>query len=90
MRLLRDDPFATLLAPPSDETPDAKAIRERAEAEARSVSDAIDEQLRQERFALKKKRKPVKVLLLGQSESGTSFHLTCCFISLDRQANQPL
>lgn len=45
-------------------------IREHAEAEARRVSDSIDEQLRQERMALKKKRKPVKVLLLGQSESG--------------------
>ena len=34
------------------------------------MSDEIDEQLRNERLALKKKKPPVKVLLLGQSESG--------------------
>ncbi|KAF8125644.1 guanine nucleotide binding protein, alpha subunit [Boletus edulis] len=67
-----DDPFAFILAPPHDETFDEKETRERAEAEARRVSDSIDEQLRQERVALKKKKKPVKVLLLGQSESGKS------------------
>ncbi|KAG6377714.1 guanine nucleotide binding protein, alpha subunit [Boletus reticuloceps] len=67
-----DDPFALILAPPRDETPEAKEARERAEAEARRVSDDIDEQLRQERIASKKMKKPVKVLLLGQSESGKS------------------
>ncbi|KAI6037976.1 guanine nucleotide binding protein, alpha subunit [Pisolithus marmoratus] len=40
--------------------------------EARKTSEAIDEQLRQERAALKKKKKPVKLLLMGQSESGKS------------------
>lgn len=69
-RLSSDDPFALILAPPSDESLEAKQVRERAEADARRVSDSIDEQLRQERIALKKKKKPVKVLLLGQSESG--------------------
>ena len=66
-----EDPFASILAPPPGESPEAKEARERAEAEARRVNDGIDEQLRQERIALKKKKKPVKVLLLGQSESGT-------------------
>lgn len=65
------DPLASLLAPPPNETPQQKAARERAEAEARKVSEAIDEQIRQEKMAMRK-RGPVKVLLLGQSESGKS------------------
>lgn len=63
VRLSLDDPFALALAPPPNETAAEKETRERAEAEARSVSDVIDEQIRQERIALKKK-KSVKVLLL--------------------------
>jgi hypothetical protein len=67
-----EDPFAFILAPPTDESPEEKEARECVETEARRVNDSIDEQLRQERMALKKKKKPVKVLLLGQSESGMS------------------
>lgn len=65
-----DDPLAAAIAPPADETVEERAARERREAEAKRVSDGIDENLRAERAAAKKKRKPVKVLLLGQSESG--------------------
>ncbi|KAH9924236.1 G-alpha-domain-containing protein [Amylocystis lapponica] len=72
-RSLDDDPFAQYLAPPSDETTEQKEQRLSAEAEARRISDKIDEQLKEERAALKNsKKKPVKVLLLGQSESGKS------------------
>ncbi|EIM80220.1 G-alpha-domain-containing protein [Stereum hirsutum FP-91666 SS1] len=67
-----DDPLTAALAPPPDETAEQRELREAAEAEARRVSDEIDEQLRNERMALKKKKAPVKVLLLGQSESGKS------------------
>lgn len=67
-----DDPLTLVLAPPPGESPEEKETRERAEVEARRLSDGIDDQLRQERIALKKKKKPVKVLLLGQSESGMS------------------
>ena len=67
-----DDPLTMAIAPPKDETPEQRAERERKEAEARRVSDEIDEQLRVERAALKKRKPPVKVLLLGQSESGAS------------------
>jgi hypothetical protein len=38
--------------------------------EARRRSDAIDDDIKLERSALKKERNVVKVLLLGQSESG--------------------
>lgn len=67
-----DDPLSHILAPPPNESPLACQTRIRAEADARRVSDAIDEQLRSERAALKKKRRPVKLLILGQSESGAS------------------
>ncbi|KAG5635583.1 hypothetical protein H0H81_010729 [Sphagnurus paluster] len=65
-----EDPLALALAPPPDETPEARAVRELAEAEAKRVSDGIDEQLKREREAERKKKRPVKLLLLGQSESG--------------------
>lgn len=71
MRADSDDPLTRALAPPEDETAEARDARLRAEAEARRVSDAIDEQLGRERAALKK-RKLMKMLLLGQSESGKS------------------
>ena len=64
-----EDPLARLLAPPPNESPEEKEARLRLEAEARQISDRIDEQIKAERAALKKNR-PVKVLLLGQSESG--------------------
>ena len=68
-RSVDEDPLARILAPPPNETPEEKETRLRLEAEARQISDKIDEQLKAERAALKKNR-PVKVLLLGQSESG--------------------
>jgi hypothetical protein len=67
-----DDPLTIALAPPPNETPAQREAREKAELQARRVSDDIDEQIRGERAALKKKKRPVKVLLLGQSESGKS------------------
>ncbi len=68
-RSVDEDPLSRLLAPPPNETVEDREIRLRLEAEARLISDKIDEQLKAERAALKKTR-PVKVLLLGQSESG--------------------
>ena len=63
------DPFSFMTAPPSNESPEEMAIREKVEAEAKKISEQIDESINQERSALKKKRH-IKVLLLGQSESG--------------------
>ncbi|KAJ2969142.1 hypothetical protein NUW54_g13031 [Trametes sanguinea] len=68
-RAVDEDPLSRLLAPPPNETPEERETRLRLEAEARLRSERIDDQLRAERAALKKNR-PVKVLLLGQSESG--------------------
>ncbi|TFY61662.1 hypothetical protein EVG20_g6974 [Dentipellis fragilis] len=67
-----EDPLSAAIAPPPDETPEQRAAREQAEEEARRVSDEIDEFLRSERNAQRKRKPVVKVLLLGQSESGKS------------------
>lgn len=67
------DPFARLTAPPVDETAEQRRVRERREEEARKINDEIDEALKLEREELKaKRRNRLKVLLLGQSESGKS------------------
>lgn len=57
------------MLPPPDETVEQKQAREQKEAEAKKISDSIDEELKRERAALKKKQ-IVRVLLLGQAESG--------------------
>lgn len=70
-RSIDNDPLTAAIAPPKNESTAARAARLRAEAEARRVSDEIDEQLKQDRATRRRHRPCVKVLLLGQSESGT-------------------
>ena len=65
------DPLDAALRPPIDETPEEKIVRLAQEAEARRVSHQIDEDIKRER-TFRKKRQVVKLLLLGQSESGES------------------
>ncbi|EGO03512.1 hypothetical protein SERLA73DRAFT_175022 [Serpula lacrymans var. lacrymans S7.3] len=67
-----NDPLAIVDAPPPNETPHEKSAREEREAEAKRISDLIDENIKAERAELKKEKDVVKVLLLGQSESGKS------------------
>jgi len=67
-----DDPLTAALTPPQNETPEARAIRLSREEEARRVSQAIDESIRTER-QMNKKHKIVRILLLGQSESGARY-----------------
>ncbi|KAG6836284.1 hypothetical protein H0H93_009475, partial [Arthromyces matolae] len=65
-----EDPLSLAIAPPPNETLEQRHARELAEAQAKRISDEIDEQIRKEREGDRKKKKPVKLLLLGQSESG--------------------
>ncbi|KAL1730434.1 guanine nucleotide binding protein, alpha subunit [Schizophyllum commune] len=65
------DPFDAALRPPPDETPEEREARLAREEEARRVSAEIDAEIKAERQAKKKKR-IVRLLLLGQSESGKS------------------
>jgi guanine nucleotide-binding protein alpha-1 subunit len=66
-RSFEEDPLALAIAPPPNETPEQRHAREFAEAEARKVSDEIDEQLKREKENERRKKKPVKLLLLGAS-----------------------
>ncbi|KIO34480.1 hypothetical protein M407DRAFT_209628 [Tulasnella calospora MUT 4182] len=66
-----DDPLSKMIAPPPNETLLERDKRLRLEAEAKRISDAIDEQLRAE-AQKKRKSQEVKLLLLGQSGSGKS------------------
>jgi hypothetical protein len=66
------DPLAVVTAPPLNELPQDKAAREEREAEAQKISNQIDEEISADKVALKEKEQTVKILLLGQSESGES------------------
>lgn len=65
-RSFDEDPLTLAIAPPPDETPEQRQAREITEAEAKKISDEIDEQIRKEKEGERKKKKPVKLLLLGQ------------------------
>lgn len=60
-----DDPLTRVLAPPPGESAADRESRLLAEAEAKRISDAIDEELLQQAKAEKKAPKPMKMLLLG-------------------------
>lgn len=64
------DPFYELMQAPPDETPAQKTARLKRELDAQRVSDGIDEDIKQERAMEKKKKNIIKVLFLGQAESG--------------------
>jgi hypothetical protein len=64
-----DDPFDDFLRPPPNETPEQSQLRLSRETEAKRVSMVIDANIKAERQARRKKR-IVRLLLLGQSESG--------------------
>ncbi|OSD01148.1 G-alpha-domain-containing protein [Trametes coccinea BRFM310] len=65
------DPLAAALLPPADETPDQREARLRQEEEAKKRSENIDRMLKHDEKS-RRRKKTVKVLLLGQSESGKS------------------
>jgi hypothetical protein len=61
------DPIANAIAPPQNESPEARELRIQNERAAKQVSDAIDAELYREQASEKKGPKPVKILLLGTS-----------------------
>lgn len=61
------DPLAYVMAPPPNETEEQRQARLAAEAEAKRISDAIDEELQRQAKAEKRAPRPVKILLLGAS-----------------------
>lgn len=84
----QDDPLSIAIRPPHSESDSDRQARLQQEADARRISEQIDEELRVEREKLKKSKSDVKVifialvfpvtdvcpklLLLGQGESGKS------------------
>ncbi|KAK7046710.1 guanine nucleotide binding protein, alpha subunit [Favolaschia claudopus] len=85
-RSLEEDPLAYICAPPDGETEEQRHVRVILEKEAKQISDAIDEQLSREKAQEKKGPRPVKVLLLGQSESGKSTTLKNFQLMYDSKA----
>ncbi|KIY49771.1 G-alpha-domain-containing protein [Fistulina hepatica ATCC 64428] len=67
-----NDPFLEFMRPPHDETPAQRTARIQREHEAQLISDEIDEDIRRQRVRLKKEKNVIKILLLGQAESGKS------------------
>ncbi|KAJ7078833.1 guanine nucleotide binding protein, alpha subunit [Mycena belliarum] len=65
------DPLSLALAPPPGESPQDREARIQRERDAKKRSDLIDQEISRQRNE-KKSPKPVKILLLGQSESGKS------------------
>ncbi|KAI0084041.1 G-protein alpha subunit [Irpex rosettiformis] len=66
------DPFSAHLRPPPGETEPDRQLRLQQEAEAKRISDSIDEELKQDAKRISKRKQDVKLLLLGQAESGKS------------------
>ncbi|KAF7350499.1 hypothetical protein MVEN_01355500 [Mycena venus] len=85
-RSMDEDPFGMVLAPPEGETGEQREVRLLLEKEAKEISDSIDEQLSREKAQEKKGPRPVKVLLLGQSESGKSTTLKNFQLMYDSKA----
>jgi guanine nucleotide-binding protein alpha-1 subunit len=66
-RDVHEDPLSQAMMPPNDETPEERALRLEAMQEATRVSREIDESLLESKRAYEKRKKAIKVLLLGGS-----------------------
>jgi guanine nucleotide-binding protein subunit alpha len=68
----QEDPLSSAIRPPDAETELERRARLQREAEAKRISDVIDEQLKVDRRIYEKSKQDVRLLLLGQAESGKS------------------
>ena len=62
-----DDPLEKVLQPPPDESPAERARREQEQREAQRVSLEIDEGIQEAKKLYDRRKKAVKILLLGAS-----------------------
>nr|WBU87316.1 G-alpha-domain-containing protein [Ganoderma boninense] len=67
-----DDPLSKALQPPLDESPEERAARLHQQEDAIRVSKEIDDDIALARKAYERRKKAIKILLLGQAESGKS------------------
>ena len=58
------DPLAAILRPPSGESDDERQLRMEREAEAKRISDAIDDELKKDERKWRKRKEDVKVSAL--------------------------
>ncbi|KAF8191193.1 guanine nucleotide binding protein, alpha subunit [Pholiota molesta] len=72
MSLSADDSDPLSVQPPLFETLDERTARLSFEQRAKDISDRIDEEIERASAAERRGPKPIKILLLGQSESGKS------------------
>ncbi|KAI9463248.1 G-alpha-domain-containing protein [Lactarius psammicola] len=68
----QDDPLSFALRPPDAETEIERRGRLKREADSKRISDIIDEQLKADKRNYEKSKQDVRLLLLGQAESGKS------------------
>lgn len=61
------DPFSALLRPPASETEHERVARLQREADAKRISDSIDEELKAERERLRKSKQDIRVSLTPSS-----------------------
>jgi len=71
-----NDPFAAALAPPPEETEDERVKRVHEQTEAARVSREIDESLLETKKLIEKRKKAIKILLLGKLIT-LATHLPC-------------
>ncbi|KAF6753471.1 hypothetical protein DFP72DRAFT_407018 [Ephemerocybe angulata] len=69
---VQDVTASAINLPSPSETEHERAVRLASEGEAKRISEQIDDDLREEKERLKRRRSNVKILLLGQAESGKS------------------
>jgi len=58
----QDDPISAALQPPPTETEQERAFRLESEAEAKRISEQIDEEIKQERERLRRNKDDIKVV----------------------------
>lgn len=75
------DPLTAVLRPPPGETPEQREEREAAEARALEISSRIDAEIKAAKQAMKKLKKPIRVLVLGQTMSGEHGGCDLLFVS---------
>jgi guanine nucleotide-binding protein alpha-1 subunit len=65
-----DDPFHEFMRPPPNETPAQMTARLTREEQESRANEAIEEDIKRQKALSRKERNIVRVLLLGQAESG--------------------